>query len=243
MVISTARILLVVALCLIFNVITAFANTGDRLQPEEGAFGLTMLNPYFTSVSERLLSDTKYRQCQAVMITSFQSESAVYLKYDDKQPATPPVVVSVKLEQPLWYALQEYFQNLKGTSISDADVQRKALINIKSTVSKREAQIEPDVAKVLESTWEAALFRVRYDEKAGMGLDGESIHYANFTLGVGYRTGTAWSPDKGTINYELAEIAKAMREYPTLSETDRKGASKTILTKAKKLLARLKGSK
>jgi len=110
-------------------------------------------------------------------------------------------------------------------------------------VERQEAEIESDTAKLLETVWETALSQVKYEENEKQGLDGETIHYANFTLGVGYRAGQAWSPDNGTITKELAELAKALREYPMLSGANRKTALKSMQSKAQTLLVRLKTNK
>jgi hypothetical protein len=234
-------LLLMIAMIVLLQTPPAISGPGDHLKPEDGVYGFLMLNPYFESVSERLLSDDKYRICQAVIITSFKSETAVYIKYD-KQPASLPVVVSLKLVYPLWTQLNEYFEKNKG-NLTDEVAQKKALSRIKSKVTRQEAEIESETAKLLEAVWATALSQVKYEDKENKGLDGESIHYANYTLGVGYRTGQAWSPDEGTITKELAELAKALREYPMLSGANRKNASKAMQSKAQTLLARLKTNK
>lgn len=235
-------LLLLIALSVLLQTTPAISTPGDHLKPEEGVYGFLMLNPYFESVSERLLSETKYRKCQAVIITSFKSETAVYIKYDDKKPASLPVVVSLKLVHPLWTQLNEYFEKNKG-NLTDEVAQKKALSRIKSKVTRQEADIESETAKVLEAVWETALSQVKYDEKENLGLDGETIHYANFTLGVGYRAGQAWSPDEGTVMNELAELAKALRQYPMLSVANRKTVSKSMQKTAQTILARLKTNK
>jgi hypothetical protein len=236
------RILLLSTLFMLFPAIPAISGSGDHLKPEDGVYGFQILNPYYEAVSERLLSDSKYRKCQAVVITSFKSETAVYIRYDDKKPASLPVVVSLKLVHPLWTQLNEYFEKNKG-NLTDEVTQKKALSRIKSKVTKQEAEIESELAKLLETVWETALSQVKYEEKERLGLDGESIHYANFTLGIGYRAGQAWSPEERTITNELSELAKALREYPILSEVNRKTASKAMQSKAQALLARLKANK
>ncbi|HCE68273.1 MAG: hypothetical protein A2X82_03615 [Geobacteraceae bacterium GWC2_55_20] len=235
-------LLLMIAMIVLLQTPPAISGPGDHLKPEEGVYGFLMLNPYHESVSERLLSDDKYRICQAVIITSFKTETAVYIKYDDKKPASLPVVVSLKLVHPLWIQLNEYFEKNKG-NLTDEIAQKKALSRIKSKVTRQEAEIESETAKLLEAVWATALSQVKYEDKENQGLDGERIHYANFTLGVGYRAGKAWSPDEGTITSELAELAKALREYPMLSGAKRKTASKTMQSKAQVLLARLKTNK
>lgn len=236
------RVLLLFTLFMLFPAIPAISGPGDHLKPEDGVYGFLMLNPYFESVSERLLSDSNYRKCQAVVITSFKSETAVYIRYDDKKPASLPVVVSLKLVHPLWTQLNEYFEKNKG-SLTDEVAQKKALSRIKSKVARQEAEIESEVAKLLEAVWEAALSQVKYEEKERQGLDGESIHYANYTLGIGYRAGQAWSPEERTITKELSELAKALREYPKMSGANRKITSKAMQSKAHALLARLKANK
>lgn len=232
-------LLLMIALLVFLQTTPAISGPGDHLKPEDGVYGFLTLNPYYESVSERLLSDDKYRICQAVILTSFKSETAVYIKYDDKKPASLPVVVSLKLVHPLWTQLNEYFEKNK-VNLTDEVAQKKVLSRIKSKVTRQEAEIESETAKLLEAVWTTALSQVRYEDKENQGLDGESIHYANYILGTGYRTGQAWSPNKGTITNELAELAKALREYPILSGANRKTASKTIHSKAQTLLTRLK---
>lgn len=216
------------------------------LQPEDGFWVFAMLNPYYEAVSERLLSSSQNRKCQAVFLPSFSEESAVYLTYDDKNPMAPPIVVSLKFERQLWadmHRLMESSADAKGAYSVRADAQLKALSQIRSVVNRFEAPIDKRVAVVLERAWDALLRRVRYPEKAELGLDGESCHFANFASGFGYRTGWVWSPKKGTLSYDFVEIAKALREYPRLRGIDRKDLAQAMLKKAQKLLLHLKGNK
>jgi hypothetical protein len=200
----------------------------SNLEPEEGVFGFRMHNAYFQAVGERLLSSTQYRKCQLVFLPSFSEESAVYVKYDNDNKTAPPIVVSVKFERQLWNAMH---------------TQSNEPSQIKLSVNRLEAPIDPRIALVLERAWSAMLSRVRYPEKVVLGLDGESYHFANFELGVGYRTGKVWSPDEGTLAYDLVAIGKSLRKYPSLLEIERNAAAQILLSNAQALLTRLNGTK
>lgn len=200
----------------------------STLEPEEGLFGFRMHNAYFQAVGERLLSSTQYRKCQVVFLPSFSEESAVYVKYDNDNKTAPPIVVSVKFERQLW---NEMHTQSKGPS------------HIKLPVNRLEAPINPEIALVLERAWDAMLSRVRYPEKVVHGVDGEFYHFANFELGVGYRTGKVWSPDKGTFAHDLVAIGKSLRKYPSLLEIERNAAAQILLNNAQALLTRLNGTR
>jgi hypothetical protein len=53
----------------------------------------------------------------------------------------------------------------------------------------------------------------------------------------------AWSPIKGTPGFEFVELAKILREYPKIGESERKKASQKILKKAQDLLYHIENSK
>ena len=222
------------------------ATSGSRtsnLVPEDGLYGFTLLNPYYEAVSQRLLSPYSDRKCQAVFLPSFSEESAVYLQYDSDSSAIPAVVVALKMERQLWaemHMVMEADAGEQGSRSIEPETQRKALLQIKSVVNRLEAPIDREVAVALELTWDAMLTRVQYPEKSEQGLDGETCHFANFTLDFGYRTGKVWSPSAGTLTYELVELAKALREYPSLSEAARKVAAQELQNRAQEMLARLK---
>jgi hypothetical protein len=198
-----------------------------------------MLNPYLEAVGERLLP-TGGRRFQTIFLPSLSEESAVYVVAYQHNSNAPPVVVSVKLEKQLWHEMQMQMMaeaGSKGVSTTDVQVERKALSQVQSRVKRLEAPIDPTVASTLERAWNDMLMRVQYSPKAGRGLDGESYHFANAVRGIGYRAGWVWSPHEGTSSYELVELAKALREYPALRKSDRKGASQEMLKRAEKLIA------
>jgi hypothetical protein len=209
-----------------------------HLQPEDGAYGFTMLNPYYQAVSERFLSSSPFhRKCQAIFLPSFINESAVYLKYE--KDSSLPIVVSLKFEKQLWYEMQRII----GGKPLKPEIQRNALSQIQTVVNRLEAPLDTKVAAILEETWEAMLMRVHYPEKKRLGTDGENYHFANFSSEGGYRTGKVWSPAKETPTYELVKLAEALREYPSLPETNRQNAVQAMLKRAQDLLSQLKESK
>ena len=216
------------------------------LAPEEGFYGFTMFNPYYEAVGERLDLLSPYVKCQTVFLSSFSEESAVYLKYDNDKKNAPPIVVSTKFKRQLWVEMHKLIEARAGKKRSysvGAEAQRKVLPKIKSEVIRMEASIDPEIAAVIERVWNAMLKRVHYPENSGGGLDGENYHFANFEKYVGIRTGKVWSPNEGTLSYDLVELAKALRAYPAQPEIDRSGAAQTILKKAQDLLTRIENEK
>ena len=77
------RELLFTGFLILLGSIEAISGTPTpHLQPEDGFFGFTMLNPYYEAVSDRLQLTSTFRKCQAVFLPSFSEESAVYLIYN-----------------------------------------------------------------------------------------------------------------------------------------------------------------
>ena len=217
----------------------------SHLQPEEGYYGFQMFNPYYEAVSERLLSSSSYRKCQAVFLPSFTPESAVYIEYISEDPNTPPVVVSLQLEEQLWYEMQKLMESQnKGKRFNPADkqVQRKVFSQINSIINRSEAPIETEVAIKLEEAWDTMLLHTHYHTETGRGLDGVNYHFANFVKEYGYRTGKVWSPEKGTASYQLVELAKALQKYPTLDKESRDSAIKDMMNRAQQLTVLLKSN-
>lgn len=241
------RTFLILAIIFMLGGTQALSGTHtDHLQPEEGLFGYTMPNPYYEAVSERLLSSTEYRKCQVVFLPSFSQESSVYIEYNNGNSNGPLNVVTSYLKKQLWFEMQELMEanaDKNGTYYVGVEAQRKVLPKIHSKVDRFEAPIEKNIAIALEQVWIEMLNQTHYSEKAKRGLDGETYHFANFTLGLGYRTGKAWSPDKDTLIYEFVELAKVLRNYPSLHQQDRKKAAQNLLSRAKNLLIRMEANK
>ena len=57
-----------------------------------------------------------------------------------------------------------------------------------------EIQIPESLASVIYDMWVNALFEVRYDRSAGMGLDGTTYIFSTFVMGLGWMHGSTWSP-------------------------------------------------
>lgn len=239
--------LTVVLFILLMNTQALPGTPSPYLQPEVGFFGYSIFAPYLEAVSERLLSSSGYRQCQAVFLPSFSEESAVYLKYDINNKNAPPVVVSVNFKRQLWTEMQILMETSSKKDAyyhpTDPEAQKKILPQIKKEVNLAEAPIDSKIADILERSWNAMLIRVRYPENVSYGLDGETIHFANIEAGVSFRAGMVWSPIKGTLSYEFVELAKTLREYPKLRKSERKKASQDILKKAQDLLYHIENSK
>jgi hypothetical protein len=219
------------------------ATSTSHLVPEDGYFGLESSDPYYEAVSERLLSPNRGWKCRAVFLPSFAEERAVYIKYENSNSGTPPVVVSVKMERSLW---GEMIQVLKADSNDkrsyniSPEYQRKALLKVPTKVDRFEAPIDRETAVALEQTWEAMLIRVHYPEKRERRRDGENYHFANFTDEGGFRAGKVWSPPEGTPPHELVVLATDLWFYPTLKESERKVAAQELKNKAQELLERVK---
>ncbi len=230
-------IVLLINFSIVSNAIAGIQIT--HLQPEEGAFGYSVHNPYYSSVNERLLSSSWYRKCQAIFLPSFSPESAVYILYDYEKPNQKPIVVSVELEKHLWTEMQILIQEAAKPQRSYStgpEAQKKVLPLIQISVNRSEAPIENKVFDILEQIWATILSQTHYPKKYNSGLDGERTHFANFTKGFGYQTGNTWSPNKDTTNYKVVELAKALQNYPNLLESERSEAANKLFYDAQNLL-------
>jgi hypothetical protein len=240
-------------LCSLFAVVFLAGETvagGQKvnLTPEEGFFGVrAQIAPhYYVAVSEnRLSSKPMVRRCQAVFLPSFSPESAVYLFWDAEKPDNVPVVVSVEMERSVWSELHQLIADAapdRNAYSTGPEAQLKVLPKLQVKTKRREAQIELETAKSLDSLWQVIISQARFPEKADMGLDGESVHFASPSKG-GYHTAQTWSPEKGTPAYELVEIARKLQNYPQVQEDERKTTSLSLRKMAKNLLSKIERKK
>jgi hypothetical protein len=238
---------IVFTLVMLFQIISVYpgeARAGaltPHLIPEEGFFGFSLFTYYHAAVNDRLLSSLPFiRKCQVVFMPSFSPEGAVFIIWDEKKVGVAPKVVAVELERQLWSEMQKHMRGEKSSWSGKPEDMKRVLPHINSNVLRAEADIDAKAAKMLESVWESMLLRVRHSKEEITGLDGENYHFANAVERRGYLTGKVWSPDKGTPASDLVEIAKALRDYPKLPETERGKSSQAITKMARKLLDKLK---
>lgn len=197
---------------------------------------------YYAAVCEKLLSSKPFvLRCQAVFLPSFSPESAVYIIWDDEKPDIMPVVVSVEMERSVWCNLQQLIENVapnRNAFSTGPEAQLNVLSKLQVKPKKREAPIDLETAKTLNRLWQLIIPQARFPEKAELGLDGESVHFASPSKG-GYQTAQTWSPKKGTPAYELVEIARKLQQYPQVQEDERKTLSVSLRKMAKSLLSKI----
>ena len=75
----------------------------------------------------------------------------------------------------------------------------------KVKVVKYESEIEEESAILIKTLFETAIKQTKHPIDAMMGLDGTNYYFSVNNLGI--RTGTIWSPKKGSNMHELVEIA------------------------------------
>lgn len=194
-------------------------------------------NPYHITLRELLIGEHRYRKCQIVGIPSFEKEWAVYLIRDNTETQ---LFVKI-LKKHLWTEMMREISDdgKKGSYSVGAKSQTEALSKISKQVERHTIPISEGTADVIEKAWEMILSRVRYKDKAGLGLDGISYHISHWSRGIGFRSGTTWSPREGTLPADLVAIGHSMKELVGLSEGERKSKEKEIKKIAKQLIEKI----
>jgi hypothetical protein len=223
-------------------IFTGAAISGEKtndLEPEEGMFTFGTLDPYYLALRDALLGEHKYRLCQLTVIPSFEPEWTVYLIKDE---AGRVQAVYKVMKENLWYQMTDkMFQDSANHSIDISGPAQAAILSKINKDSERAiAPISSTVATLLEQAWMEMLARVQYPKSDGSnGLDGITYHVLHWDRGIGLRSGTTYSPDKGSNTGALVEIAEDLRNYVINQSKGRPALETTMIEKAKALLVKL----
>lgn len=111
--------------------------------------------------------------------------------------------------------------------------------SVKSELLEWQMELGEAAVERLDRVWTSMLLRVRHPDRARQGADGTRYHAAHFTPGIGYRTGTTWSPDSRTPVGEFVAMAEALFALPRLTASDQQSATQVLLERCDALLGRL----
>jgi hypothetical protein len=232
----TRSALLKVLLVLLPSTICAQQASQD-FEPEDGLFALYGESPYAATVARELLAGDWRRHCQMLFVPSFSNEQAVYLVRDETQTAK---VVFREFEKQLWPVMQRAFAK-EFPKQPPTTVQETQLIEKLAKKTRRlEAPVTKGIADLLDQVCAQVLARVRYAPDTRIGLDGVRYHAAHFQIGFGYRAGTVWSPEKGTIAADFIELAETLAAFPRAAAADRSRIESALTQQAQQLLSRMR---
>jgi len=79
-------------------------------------------------------------------------------------------------------------------------------------VNKFKVEIDRKSVELIKSLFETAISQVRFPYEYEKGLDGENYYFSIFELGYGTKSGTVWSPDKGSKMEKLVDIGNQLIE-------------------------------
>jgi hypothetical protein len=205
--------LLVAIIILIVNLrLSLSGQRPDHLEPEEGSFAGRIFEPYDAAVAVALLGEHNFRKCQMLIIPSFSPENVVYVV---RERGASAKVIAKQLEQNLWAVMNDVLSDGgRANSYEETpEAQQRALGKIDKKVKRWEREIDQKTADDLEKVWRMVLSRVQYGDNDTIGLDGETYHIAHFERGIGYRTGTTWSPSNGSLLARFVQLGSALRDF------------------------------
>jgi hypothetical protein len=160
-----------------------------------------------------------------------------------QQPGSAQVIYRA-MKKRLWdEMMEESIQSSSDKSVIHMgdSYQIAALSKLSKSVDSATSPISEPTAALLEQVWMEMLARVRYPEPDGtVGFDGTTYHVLHWARGIGFRSGTTWSPDDGSKTGALIEITESLKKFVLAQSKDRPGIESSIADKAKALLRRLK---
>jgi len=158
----------------------------------------------------------KYLILLAVLFTAYDLQAWSEFKTDVTQEALAESskgldhLLPVSYEVPRAYYIAQY---IASPSFSSATMLRvwtdsksgKYFLNVwedysddpqkASTLKPLECEITKEMASLIYEIWANALLEVRYDRKDAQGTDGTTYTFSTFIRGVGWLSGSTWSPD------------------------------------------------
>ncbi len=212
----------------------------DHLVVEAGPFAGSGTEEYHAALARILITDP-YRGVQMVVVPSFMTEYAVYIAERPDRGEGEGRVVLARMKKPLWAEMMRRIEaRATGRSWSvGAEAQRAALAEIVPEIERFSAPISGRAEERLHAVWRAALLGARLPgSRTVMGLDGVTYHFADFERGVGYRSGSAWSPGVQTRIGALVDLGNRLAAYAAADGTRRSELEADLMQRADALLAR-----
>jgi hypothetical protein len=226
--------------------LTDSAITGDisnDLQPEDGLFSGFAPDPYYLELRDLLLGEHQYRLCQVFVVPSFSPEWAVYIFREGVNKGKPQVMYK-SMKKSLWYEMNDSIEKRlnNGTIDWSASSQKLALAQLTKHFNRAYAPISESTTALLGQVWSEMLARVCYPKPENdiFGFDGVTYHISHWIQDLGFRSGTTWSPEKGSNVGALVEIAENMQRYVLADSKERPLIETAIVNKARELLVKLK---
>lgn len=176
----------IIILCLIFSLnIEKLYAQNDHLEPVKSIFDEYDYRFVYHSDVRKILmngmSDTP--EVRFLIIPSFATEEVVAIENESDKF----FIVHHKMEKSIWYT----DENKEDIKVQKTKVQ----------ISKSDAQLYIDLFKV-------AVEKKKYPEEPIFGTDGTNYYFSVSDSGL--KTGTVWSPRKGTKMKELVDIGNSL---------------------------------
>jgi hypothetical protein len=185
------RILIILNIALIGNFSPLYSqDNGDHLEPTQSIYSLYDFEfEYYSKVRKIMfngLSDSPEIRFQ--VMPSFFPENVVDIEYDRETGIYQ--IIYHRCKKMIW-------SNDKWEKVR---------------VEKHRSQIEKESALKIKELFETAILQTKYldPENEMIGLDGTTYYFSVFNHGT--KTGSVWSPNKGTNMYQLVQIASSLHE-------------------------------
>jgi len=195
-------------------------NGGDHLEPVRGIYEIYDFQFEYDLKVRKVLFDglSDSPEVRFQVMPSFTPENVLDIEFD--RVKNKYYLIYHICEKIIWY--------------SDEDLE-----NVK--VSKFKAEIDKKSVDLIKSLFGTAISQVKFPptikegEMISVGLDGENYFFTINEYGYGIKSGTVWSPNKGskmdkliTIGNQLIELAMSKKEIVTIDETTCKEIKKLI---------------
>jgi|TARA_R110002049_G_C8931795_1_gene544226 hypothetical protein len=211
--------LLTLILGLLFCIPTLNAQN-DNLEPVESIFDdYDFLFEYYSIVRKTLMNEmSDYPEVRFLIIPSFTVEEVIAIEKEEKEDETEKYfIVHHKMEKSIWYTEKN-----------------KEKIKVK----KKKVEISVTDALLFKELFKKAINNRKYPEKEKMGLDGTNYYFSVADRVL--KTGTIWSPRKGSKMYELKEIGYSIIKLANKTEKGKIAKPKTeLIERVKKLTKEL----
>jgi len=172
-------------LMLLCNIgITKAQNNEDHLVPVVGIYDIFDFQFEYYSRVRKVLFDglTDSPEMRFQIMPSFSPESVLIIDDDS--------IIYRICKQMIWR--NENWKNVK--------------------VIKFKAAIDRKSVELIKSPFETAISQVRFSGEYEKGFDGENYYFSIFELGYGTKSGTVWSPDKGSKMEKLVDVGNKLIE-------------------------------
>ena len=245
---KTASLIPVIVLALALIGTAVAGDQTNDLWPESGIFSGPEPMSYYLELRNILLGEHNNRLCQLFVLPSFDPEWTVYVVRDDETKGEAQVIFK-SMKSNLWHKmLGQIMENTPGNVFSfGEESQKPALAQLNKPIDRATVTISESTVTLLEQVWSEMLSRVHYtkleEDKDEMTiiLDGTGYHISHYyQKWAGTRSGSTYSPEKGSNPYALVQLGYELRRYAIANEKDLPQIENTIIDKANALLEKLK---